>query len=284
MSTFQRDSLSGPQPMLAGLVVALIGCAFGIIGVFAEPAVFGPLAVLCGLFSLAASVLGRSLSGAVTSILSVLLGLIGAAKSAALWILLGLGALMLSAPHNTSPASQPFAAHGDIARQTATTSDPPLGDIERSMHWAEDFNARSRSLLDTFPDYERRYRDATEQMTAEAEHMRTLADPVERSQVGVAITQGGVMTDQTHVELETLRNQVSVAVDRSRANMGAAVYACHRNPASDPLTDGCTRLLAANDQMQGLLKQLADGFANLETVYQTERMKQSSLIREADGA
>lgn len=67
--------------LMPGLVAGLLGCAFGITGIFALGLVFVPLALLCALVGFLRGIIGGSAAGIGASVLASVLAVVGFATS-----------------------------------------------------------------------------------------------------------------------------------------------------------------------------------------------------------
>lgn len=98
---------------MPGTVAGLLGCLFGIIGIFAFAIVFVPLAACCALVGLVRGIVGKSAAGIGTSVLAGALSVFGFIASPTLWILTAgvlAGGLI---------ASQPPTQPSQVAQRTA---------------------------------------------------------------------------------------------------------------------------------------------------------------------
>ena len=71
------------------MAVAVLGCVFGILGIFTIGAIFVPLGILCGLVAVMSGLRHRSLSTVFVAGLCFVLGVVGFAVSPSAWLLLG---------------------------------------------------------------------------------------------------------------------------------------------------------------------------------------------------
>lgn len=95
----------------AGLIAGLLGCAFGVLGIFTVGVIFVPLAALCGVVGLLRGLFGRSPSGIGTSVLAAVLVVLGFIASPSLWALLGLSVLVSQVASSPPPQrAQPITA------------------------------------------------------------------------------------------------------------------------------------------------------------------------------
>lgn len=269
----------------AGLIAGLFGCVLGLIGVFAFAVFFAPVAMLCGLVGLVVAIFGRSPAGVGASLLAMALAAFAAIKSPALWLLLGIGLFAASAG-STNNAQAPKAPTPAIAREAMPAATQaaaqPAADIESAADWLESFNSRSQTVITRLPMAERRYQAITAQMADRTRQLSELRDPVERSQAGVAISQGAVATDQVRVDVEALRNEIRVALDGQRDAVQRAIDQCRGVAIADTRQGTCRRLVAANSQLAATVETLSAGFAGLEATYQAERAKQQVILRRVD--
>lgn len=71
-----------------GMVPAIIGCIFAVLGIFTLGFLFVPIAILCSVIGLLRSVTRFSLGGFALSILSCILSVVGIVSSPALLLIL----------------------------------------------------------------------------------------------------------------------------------------------------------------------------------------------------
>jgi hypothetical protein len=108
-----------------GTMAGLLGCAFGVLGIFTLGIVFVPLAALCSLVGLLNGLSGNG-SGLATSAIGAFLTAVGFMASPSLWFLTG-GLLLTS--HNPSPVAatppasvaRPVALSAPLARAVKDT-------------------------------------------------------------------------------------------------------------------------------------------------------------------
>lgn len=108
-----------------GTMAGLLGCAFGVLGIFTLGIVFVPLAALCSLIGFLNGLHGNG-SGLATSALGAFLTAVGFMASPSLWFLAG-GLLLAS--HNPPPVvanppvavAQPVALSAPLARAVKLT-------------------------------------------------------------------------------------------------------------------------------------------------------------------
>lgn len=70
-----------------GVVAGLLGCVFGILGIFTLGFVFVPLAAVCSLIGLLRGLMGMSGAGIGLSVLGIVLTIVGFIFSPSLWLL-----------------------------------------------------------------------------------------------------------------------------------------------------------------------------------------------------
>jgi len=68
-----------------GLVAGILGCVFGLFGIFTIGIIFVPLAGICSVFGLLRGLFGRSVSGIGVSLLAAILTFWGFVFSPTLW-------------------------------------------------------------------------------------------------------------------------------------------------------------------------------------------------------
>ena len=74
-----------------GVVAGLLGCVFGILGIFTLGFVFVPLAAVCSLIGLLRGLMGMSGAGIGLSVLGMVLTIVGFIFSPSLWLLFAAG-------------------------------------------------------------------------------------------------------------------------------------------------------------------------------------------------
>ena len=74
---------------MSGALAGILGCIFGVIGVFALGLVFVPLAAACAVVGLIRGISGKSAAGIGTSLLAGALSVFGFLTSPSLWLLTG---------------------------------------------------------------------------------------------------------------------------------------------------------------------------------------------------
>ncbi len=276
-------SLTVSHRFPAGLIAGLIGSLFGLIGIFAFPIVFSPLAIVCGVIGLVAAVIGRSGGGIGTSALAMVLAVLAAIKSPTVWLLLGAGILAANAGATAKPEA-PAILSTAKAEQGATETMPSApvtaAEIEIAIVWVEGFSRRAGPVLKWLPEVEARYRGISELMAADLQRLPVISDPVERSQVAVALSQRAVESDQLQAETEALRNAIKVALAREQGPSLQTIEKCRA--ASAAAGDGCRRLAIVGKQLDTNLAALLASFERLEAVYRVERPRQEEIIRQAD--
>lgn len=103
---------------MPGLVAGILGCVFGVIGIFALGLVFVPLALLCALVGFFRGIAGRSAAGFSTSVLAGVLALVGFATSPSLWLLAGVASLAGTGALVASQPSRPLLPVSQTQRIT----------------------------------------------------------------------------------------------------------------------------------------------------------------------
>jgi len=108
-----------------GVFAGLLGCIFGILGIFTFGLVFVPLAAICSLLGLIRGVAGFSISGIGCSLLASILTVWGFAFSPTLWVLVGAGILAQHKPPIVTETPPPAAS--------APTSEAARGAVPNSL-------------------------------------------------------------------------------------------------------------------------------------------------------
>jgi hypothetical protein len=87
----------------AGLLAGVLGCVFGVLGIFTFGIIFVPLAALCALIGCVRGLAGGSMSGFGASLLAGLLAFVGFTVSPSLWLLTGGLLLAAQIPSSNQP-------------------------------------------------------------------------------------------------------------------------------------------------------------------------------------
>jgi hypothetical protein len=169
---------AGHQGVLAGL----LGCAFGILGIFTLGIIFVPLGILCSVVGLLRAIFVLSGPGIGCSVLGIILSAWGVVTSPSLWmILIGAGILTahLPAQDHAAPSRVPEVPRipDHVEQHPAPLLGTPrtdatdeyrrtLADLNAVMVRMGRFNGNAKRLLAKLPETEQRYHAITDQMRA----------------------------------------------------------------------------------------------------------------------
>ncbi|MGH6875831.1 MAG: hypothetical protein ACREHV_00475 [Rhizomicrobium sp.] len=277
-----------------GVLAGILGCIFGVLGIFSFGLIFVPLAALCSLIGFVRGIGGRSPAGIGTSILAAMLCFWGFAVSPSLWALLAAGIIAqhVSAPAPSAPAPNPAAV---ALQRMAQQQRQFVSQLDALNHRMKHDDGVFDNWITMLPITEHQYSEITTQMEKYLERERELAgDPrtfAARSQISVAMEQGPLKTDQIH-------NQVQPAQWNFANNGGPLMQqiksyqnACDeiRSKASDePVGQAaqaveatCTTFQSALPPFKARYEAVSQGLARAEATYQRERQVQEQLINAA---
>jgi hypothetical protein len=109
-----------------GVFSGLLGCVFGVLGIFTFGLIFVPLAAICSLVGLLRGLAGSSISGIGCSLLAAVLTAWGFVVSPSLWLLVGAG--ILASHHPVAEQSPGQSAGIETPRNTPVAMKPqPTG-------------------------------------------------------------------------------------------------------------------------------------------------------------
>jgi hypothetical protein len=117
---------------MQGALAGILGCIFGVIGVFALGFVFVPLAAACAVVGLIRGISGNSAAGIGTSLLAGVLSVFGFFTSPSLWLLAASLLVALQVPPRATPMQR-------------VTSMPPLMQTPTRMPRAAPSNVNPQS-------------------------------------------------------------------------------------------------------------------------------------------
>lgn len=189
---------TGNQGVLAGL----LGCVFGVLGIFFAGIVFVPLAAICSLIGLLRGASGPSAVGIGCSLLGSVLTIWGFVVSPTLWILMGAGILAAHQPAQAIPKPVPSI---EGTRAPAVERDRAVAELNPIIDRMVRFNKASETVVARLVAAEERYRALTAQMGGYLGRMQELAGipnaGLARSQLRLAMNQSSLATNALHIEL-----------------------------------------------------------------------------------
>lgn len=295
-----------------GVLAGILGCVFGLLGIFSWGLIFVPLAALCSVIGFVRGIVGRSPAGVGTSILAAMLCFWGFVFSPSLWALFAAGLIASHVPAsspNVAVTPRPAIMAPQVSPQSIPAPDPAGVARQRTAQQEREFAVqldniisrmeRDDAILDNYirmlPITEQNYSAITTQMQRYLERERELAGnpkaSVARSQISVAMGQGPIKTERLH-------NQVQPA-QWNFENSGAPLMQqiiSHQNacdgfrkkisdkpvdPAAHTLETACARLQNAAMAFKPRYDALSQDFTRAEATYQRERQAQEQLVTEA---
>lgn len=195
-----------------GLLAGLLGCVFGVLGIFTLGFIFVPLAAVCALVGLLRGVSAFSASGIGTSLLAACLCVAGFATSPVLWGIAG-GLLATNALTRSPPVLQQQAS-------AAPTAQNPLQWAAKVTMQAAD-ECRTKRLRGELPSHAASVQCANPPMlqafdTAHYRYMDLIkAFAAVRLEVASRIDRGELTEQQGEVQIQKAYAQVQ-AIERQR--------------------------------------------------------------------
>jgi len=282
----------------SGVVAGLLGCALGLLGIFAWGLIFVPLAALCSITVLVRGITGRSAVGVGTSILAGVLSVWGFIVSPSLWVLLGAGILAQHVQPVHAPASSPaVTSRGDTALQQSKQQELELiASMNQLVQRMERFDGYADSLVAKLAAAEQRYHAITSQMRGYLDRERKMAGnrnaSVARGQIAVTISQGPIATDQLHIDLQQVLWDFQNNATQLKNRVTATEQSCHRahrptpenpvSPGQEQSNAACLRVLDAGAAYRQKFDALARSLAHVEQVYQQELRTQRQIENAAN--
>ena len=259
-----------------GVLAGLLGCIFGILGIFTLALVFVPIAALCALVGLIRGLTGGSISGIGTSILAAILCVFGFLASPSLWAITVAGVLASRPPAHTAtgqPAPQPVTARINALTQRLNASSVQL-------------NAQ----LGKIGPVEQRYRAITGMMHGGLAQQQSIYGPaqamVARNQIAVAISQAAVQSEQLHIGVNSAYSDIRgklepLLSDGARVNRHCRSVLIDLN-SSEVDRSACKAFFDAANKFDQSTQALSSAFEKAEAVWVEERRKQEEIIRVAE--
>ena len=265
-----------------GVLAGILGCIFGILGIFTFGIVFVPLAIVCSIFGLLRGIFGGSIPGIGTSILAAALGIFGFIFSPSLWILLN-----HMTPTNT-PSVQPNAL--DRAAEREKTLNSFAANVQQLISRMEKFNVAADGVAPKLSAAQQKYQSITSKIGEYYEHQRDLsANPdtfTIRNQIYIAIIQGMNTSDQLHNQVLSGQMEFENKIVPLMKQVVEAEQSCNRLQPQDSGQATAANKLAfsvchtfANSVVPFKQKYntLASGYARLEDEYQNEIRRQHQI-------
>ena len=270
-----------------GVLAGLLGCVFGVLGIFTWGLIFVPLAAICSLVGLLRGIAGFSISGIGCSLLAAVLTVWGFVVSPSLRLLLGAGIL---ASHQTAIQRPPAPS---AAIETPRSAPPSLNNDLRDIQIVtqvqaiipaiQRFDGVADAFLDKLPPIEDRYRAITARMNqylARKEQLAGISNPsvgVIRSQISVALSQASIATDQIYYQTQPARWNFQNNVVPLRQKAVLLEHMCD-GLSSVEAASACDQLADLDETFKKEFDAVSDGLTRLEQTYQTERNMQQQII------
>lgn len=277
----------------AGLLAGLLGCAFGILGIFTWGLIFVPLAALCSLFGFVRGIARSSASGVGVSILAGFLTIAGFAVSPSLWVVTAAGLVSHEVATSSAP---PIAAHPDAVQQRAADTKNFIASTDMLISRMNNFDAYANAYVAKFAAVEQRYHSISSKMGEYLNREQSLAgDPsstVARSQISVILIQGQVATDQIHIQAQSVQRDLDVNAAPLRRQIVEVMQTCHQahtatveNPVAhgnEAWNKACLRLFDAYEPFKFQYEKMVRGLASLEASYQEAKQEQEEILASSD--
>lgn len=161
--------------------------------------------------------------------------------------------------------------------------------VDRLIASAQKFTAEAAPHLDKWPLAEDRFRSITTQMSANLGRQKSLDRDrfaVQRGQINVAINQAALVSEQAHSEVEKLQSTFDANVTPLNTRISNTLRACRSlgEASTFNVKTACSRLDDTALKFDETYRAISRGLARMETVYQEEKRKQDSVVRESDNA
>jgi hypothetical protein len=128
---------------MQGVLAGLLGCVFGVIGIFALGLVFVPLALACALVGFIRGIFGKGAAGIGTSMLAGALGVFGFITSPSLWLIT---AAFLAGILGTPYPAPPRTAQTTPQMTYAPTAPGSAEAIQQAMAQARSADVECRNM------------------------------------------------------------------------------------------------------------------------------------------
>lgn len=295
-----------------GVLAGILGCIFGLLGIFSWGLIFVPLAAFCSVIGFIRGIGGRSPAGIGTSILAAMLCFWGFVFSPSLWALFAAGLIASHVPSsspNVAISPRPAIMAPQVLPQSIPAPDPAEVARQRAAQQEREFAVRldniiSRmerddAILDNYigmlPITEQNYSAITTQMQRYLERERELAGnpraSVARSQISVAMVQGPIKTEQLHNQVQPTQWNFENSGAPLMQQIISYQNACDKfrkkisdkpvDTAAQTLEIACATLQNALMGFKPRYDALSQGFTRAEATYQRERQVQEQLVNEA---
>lgn len=270
-----------------GVLSGLLGCVFGIFGIFTWGLIFVPLAAICSLVGLLRGIAGFSISGIGCSLLAAMLTAWGFVVSPSLWLLLGASIL---ASHQPAVEQLPAPSPGiEIPRSAPTPADNQSRDYEIKAQLQaiipriHKFDGAADAFLQKVPPIEDRYRYITARMKQyliRKQQLARISDPrvaVIRSQISVALSEASIATNQIYYQMQPARwNFQNYAVPlrqkvRQMDNMCDTL-------SSVVTASACEDFSPLGEIFERKFAAVSDSLTQLDQTYEIERAAQQKII------
>src|SRR5215472_2337449 len=113
-----------------GVLAGLLGCVFGLLGIFTWGLIFVPLSAICALVGSFRGIAGRSITGIGCSLLAGMLAVFGFVVSPSLWMLTG---AVLLTQHVSTPENASRQASTTITTSQNSPSNLARGTGQRGL-------------------------------------------------------------------------------------------------------------------------------------------------------
>lgn len=276
-----------------GTIAGVLSCVFGVLGIFAFPLIFVPIALICALVGFVAATFSRNGRALGASFLGVLLSMGAAVKSPTIWVMLGLWALFSPHPankvsvrpgQNIVVAASPSVGSarpevptspGDAGAVNSPPVRPDGADaVDQAVAAAQRFNVKTAGNMSNLSRIEARMRELSNEFEPEAGRSSTLSIQEGRTLLN-NLGQARAETDRAHEGVISAKATFeTVSADRLRL-VEANLAACQRQDLAS--FAGCKALLVEATVFKQNVADFAAKFDALEATYQQARQVQQDL-------
>jgi hypothetical protein len=259
-----------------GLVAGVLGCVFAVLGILFIGAIFVPLAALCGVVGLVRGSVGRSPTGIGTSLLALLMSVIGFFVSPSLWLLIA--AITFA---NTSSGGSRIAVPVPTPEQLqAHVSQEATRLTER----IQNFEAAVAKHVSRTAAVRPRYLEITSKMKAYLERERQLVgDPdalSARDEITEKMHEGEAATTSLNDAVQNIRVEFARDGGSLRRSVESAAERCtnieNRNFAE------CNFFLSGLPMFFDQYERMERTLADLDAAYKEAARAQAPLVRESE--
>jgi chromosome segregation ATPase len=186
--------------------------------------------------------------------------------------------------------SEQITANAAAVARAAQAQEHFSSEINRILRQMQDFDANADLHLSRFPGAEERLHAITVKMEEYVNRERQLAEQskadIARSQLGAALNEGLLATDQLHNSIQSLQQALESDVRPISVEATDLEQDCHHIPAitlrqGEADIAACDQLSRVDRPFREKLNAMTRGLAHLDDVYKRERNIQENLLQAA---